>query len=80
MTKEEREIEDAHMDHCLEYWRQSAMCRGDVTMGTFFWRPDGMATSRVYTDNECVDWQALDTWARKRMVNTSDYSLFVKDD
>jgi hypothetical protein len=52
------------------------MCRGDVTLGTFYWRDtDGYPTSRVYTDNECVDWQALDTWARKRMVDMSDYSI-----
>lgn len=55
------------------------MCRGDTTLGTFFWR-DGIPTSRVYTDNECVDWYALDYWARKRMVNMTDYSIFSKDD
>lgn len=51
------------------------MCRGDVTLGTFFWR-DGVPTSRVYTDHECIDWQALDVWARKRMVKMTDYSIF----
>ncbi|KAK3688837.1 hypothetical protein B0T22DRAFT_162549 [Podospora appendiculata] len=80
MTDADRVIEDLHIEHCLEYWRQSVMCRGDTTLGTFFWRADGMATSHVYTDNECVDWHALDTWARKRMVDTADYSQFVKDD
>jgi hypothetical protein len=75
LTEAERVREDAHIDHCLEYWRQAAMCRGDVTLGTFFWR-DGVPTSRVYTDNECIDWQALDVWARKRMVKMTDYSIF----
>lgn len=56
------------------------MCRGDTTLGTFFWRKDGMPTSRVYTDNECVDWQMLDHWARQRMVDMTDYSVLVKDD
>lgn len=56
------------------------MCRGDTTLGTLFWREDGMPTSRVYTDNECVDWKALDHWARQRMVDMSDYSSFTKDE
>ncbi|ETS75000.1 hypothetical protein PFICI_13484 [Pestalotiopsis fici W106-1] len=76
MTEADRVREDAHIDHCLEYWRESAMCRGDVTLGTFFWR-DGYPTSRVYTDNECIDWHALDTWARRRMVDMNDRSIFV---
>ncbi|KAI1198161.1 hypothetical protein F5X97DRAFT_323731 [Nemania serpens] len=75
MSNEDRVREDAHLEHCLEYWRESVMCRGDTTLGTFFWR-DGIPTSRVYTDNECVDWNALDHWARKRSVNMSDYSQF----
>lgn len=52
------------------------MCRGDITLGTFFYRQDGYITSRVYTDHECIDWHALDSWARKRMVNMNDYSMF----
>ncbi|KAI0867571.1 hypothetical protein GGS24DRAFT_515174 [Hypoxylon argillaceum] len=75
MTAADRVREDSHIDHCLEYWRESAMCRGDTTLGTFFWR-DGVPTSRVYTDNECVDWNALDNWARQRKVDMSDYSQF----
>ncbi|KAI1465031.1 uncharacterized protein F4812DRAFT_439306 [Daldinia caldariorum] len=78
LTEVDRQKEDAHIDHCLEYWRESAMCRGDTTLGTFFWR-DGVPTSRVYTDNECVDWYALDHWARQRMVNMTDYSQFKRD-
>ncbi|KAJ4305492.1 hypothetical protein N0V90_001023 [Kalmusia sp. IMI 367209] len=78
LTAEEQITEDKHIDHCLEYWRESVMCRGDVTLGTFYWRDtDGYPTSRVYTDNECVDWTALDTWARKRMVDMSDRSILA---
>lgn len=79
MTEEDRVREDTHIDHCLEYWRQSVMCRGDTTLGTFFWR-DGVPTSRVYTDNECVDWYALDHWARQRKVDAADYSQFAEDE
>ena len=24
------------VDHCLEYWREAAMCRGDTTLATMF--------------------------------------------
>ena len=66
----------AKIDHCLEYWREAAMCRGDTALGTFRW-VDDLPYSRVYSDHECVDWQRLDAWARGRMVNMSDYSQFL---
>lgn len=63
-------------DHCLEYWREAAMCRGDTALGTFTW-VDDLPYSRVYSDHECLDWQRLDTWARGRMVNMSDLTQFL---
>ena len=91
MTTEERVREEAHvgtstkltcanilslLDHCFEYWREAAMCRGDTTLATFRWK-DGLPYSRVYSDHECVNWELLDKWARERMVDMSDYSVFV---
>jgi hypothetical protein len=61
-------------DHCLEYWREAAMCRGDTTLSTFLWS-EGKPFSHVYSDHECVNWQSLDTWARSRMVDMSDLSV-----
>lgn len=78
MTEDERIREEVHIDHCLEYWREAAMCRGDMTLATFFWR-DELPYSRVYSDHECVDWEALDRWARSRMVDMSDYSALEQD-
>lgn len=63
-------------DHCLEYWRESAMCRGDVSMATFLWH-DGKPFSKVHSDHECVDWNRLRQWAESRAVNMSD-SLILK--
>lgn len=77
MTEEERIREDVHIDHCLEYWREAAMCRGDTTLATFRWI-DGLPYSRVYSDHECVNWQLLNGWARERMVDMSDYSVLVQ--
>lgn len=64
-------LEAIHIDHCLEYWREAAMCRADSTLATFFWR-DGVPTSRVYADHECVDWNVFDKWARSRMLVLKD--------
>jgi hypothetical protein len=76
MTQADITRENRHMDHCLEYFREVAVCRGDVTMSTFFWK-EGMPASRVYDDHECVNFDTLDSWARERMVDMSDLSLFV---
>ncbi|KAM3078903.1 hypothetical protein ACMFMF_003831 [Clarireedia jacksonii] len=74
MTTLQRYREDIHYDHCLEYWREAAMCRGDTSLATFIWR-DGRPVSRVYNDRECVNWEKLDMWARTRMTNLSDISI-----
>lgn len=64
------------IDHYLEYWREAAMCRGDMSLATFYWRGD-QPVSRVYSERECVNWEIIDTWARKQMVNMSDISIFA---
>jgi Mycotoxin biosynthesis protein UstYa len=74
MTEDEAIREELHMDHCLEYWREQAMCRGDVTLSTFEWL-EGLPFSRVYSDHQCVNWKKLDNWARGRMVNTFDLTI-----
>ena len=61
-------------DHCLEYWREAAMCRGDMSLATFWWRDDE-PVSRVYSDRECVNWDTLDTYARSVMVNMTDRAI-----
>ena len=61
-------------DHCLEYWREAAMCRGDATISTFGWGAE-LVYSTVYSDHECVNWASFDGWARSRMVDMSDYSV-----
>jgi hypothetical protein len=53
MTEDERIREEVNIDQCLEYWREAAMCRGDTTLATFFWR-DELPYPRVYSDHECL--------------------------
>lgn len=52
------------------------MCRGDPALATSFWR-DALPTSRAYSDHECVNWEALDGWARSRMLDMNDPEIFV---
>jgi Mycotoxin biosynthesis protein UstYa len=65
-----------YQDHCLEYWRAAAMCRGDTTITTYFWR-DRLPTSRSYSDHECVNWELLDNWARSRMISMDNLDILV---
>lgn len=74
MTEDDKIREEIHVDHCLEYWREAAMCRGDPTISTFEWL-EGMPFSRVDSVSECVNWEKLDTWARARVVDMSDLSV-----
>lgn len=71
MTEAEQKIEDTHMDHCLEYWREAAMCRGDPALATFVW-VDGTLKSRLHSDHTCIDWESLAGWATSRKVDLSD--------
>ncbi|KAF2186439.1 hypothetical protein K469DRAFT_663313 [Zopfia rhizophila CBS 207.26] len=70
----DKQFEERHIDHCLEYWREQAICRGDTTLTAMLWNVS-LPVSHSYSDNECVDWEAIDTWARSRMVNMSDTSM-----
>ncbi|KAK8137989.1 hypothetical protein PG984_001369 [Apiospora sp. TS-2023a] len=76
MTEAEEVREAKHMDHCLEYWREAAMCRGDPTLATFVWH-EGRPFSKVHSVHECVNWDRLRGWAESRMVDASDLSLFL---
>ncbi|KAI3323800.1 hypothetical protein HD806DRAFT_495631 [Xylariaceae sp. AK1471] len=75
MTEDETDRETRHMHHCLEYWREAAMCRGDPTLTTFEWN-EGRPFSRVYSTHECVNWAKIRAWAESRMVDPSDLGIF----
>ena len=61
-------------DHCLEYFREAAMCRGDPSITTFGWR-DGKPTAHVESDHQCVQWDRLSSWAESRSVNIFDPNI-----
>ena len=58
-------------DHCLELLRLNAMCRPDLTIGTFNWfgsRPTPVLSHTA----QCIDFDRLDAWTEQRKVNLYD--------
>ncbi|KAL9045571.1 MAG: hypothetical protein Q9214_001408, partial [Letrouitia sp. 1 TL-2023] len=57
--------------HCLELIRESITCRADPSLSTYEW-VDGVnalgftAVARGY--HQCVKWDSLMEWVRKRAV------------
>lgn len=66
------------VDHCLEYMREAAMCRGDTTLSSFRWAAH-KPFSHVYSDHECVNWESLDAWARSRMLDMSNLDILAPE-
>lgn len=70
MTAAARARELVHMDHCLEYFREAAMCRADPSLTTFGWRAaDGRPTAHVDSLHQCADWGRFAAWAAARRVD-----------
>ncbi|CAI6289800.1 unnamed protein product [Periconia digitata] len=79
MPEHEYKRERIHVDHCLEYFREQAMCRGDSTIAFFVWN-SGIPKSTKDTTNECVKWGPLNAWAESRMVTLDkEYTALNKD-
>ncbi|PHH90570.1 hypothetical protein CDD83_3257 [Cordyceps sp. RAO-2017] len=75
----EQRLEGPHIDHCLEYLREAAMCRGDTALALFRWGK-GKPYSTVESTHECVDWDRLDGWARGRAVDLRDLGVLVAEE
>jgi len=60
------------LDHCIDSIRQALMCHANTQLFSFEWNdhvrlPAGpeLKTDSVTT---CVNWDSLDSWARKRAL------------
>ncbi|PLB51573.1 hypothetical protein P170DRAFT_352188 [Aspergillus steynii IBT 23096] len=67
--------ESKHVDHCIEYIRESLMCQPDLSLVTFRWINNTAQyddPAQFYPTNFdrdlhcCVDWERLDRWAGER--------------
>ncbi|KAI1196276.1 hypothetical protein F5X97DRAFT_334791 [Nemania serpens] len=79
--------EEKHVDHCVEYIRESLMCQPDLSMVTFRWinntaqHEDKSAFYPTNFDSDmhtCAKWQHLDSWAGERMFNLFDVDLLQR--
>ncbi|KAK8137991.1 hypothetical protein PG984_001371 [Apiospora sp. TS-2023a] len=59
------------LEHCLEWLRVAALCRGDTTLSTFRWGgKEGVSLETEYpVPHQCVNSASLMEWAEKRAVD-----------
>lgn len=54
------------------------MCRAEVTMTTYDWDPKKIYPQpHLAYEHECVDFEALDNWAKSRSFDITDPKYFV---
>jgi hypothetical protein len=65
--------------HCVDTIRRSLMCRADLALYTAYWIGDHTAFPskelRSNSDTICVDWEAIDGWARTRLLPKDRYKV-----
>jgi hypothetical protein len=69
----------AFLDHCIETLRQGIMCRGDVSLGTYtYLSGTSNVTARSWASHQCVDTDALLSWAKARSIDIFAHGVLVK--
>ncbi|KAK3368269.1 hypothetical protein B0H63DRAFT_565001 [Podospora didyma] len=76
-TAEVKTMNVNHMTHCVDTIRRSLMCKADVSIYTAYWIGDHTAPIskelRSNSDTVCVNWDAIDGWARERLLEQNKY-------
>ncbi|RDL40101.1 Uncharacterized protein BP5553_00080 [Venustampulla echinocandica] len=67
-SSEWREEERDHLEHCIEWVRTAAICRGDTTLTLFEW-VDGELETKYPIPHMCVNGEELLGWSRERIVD-----------
>ncbi|KAI0403897.1 hypothetical protein F4802DRAFT_275257 [Xylaria palmicola] len=79
VTTQEKETNIIHLTHCVDTIRRSLMCKADVAVYAAYWIGDHTAIPskelRSGSDTVCVDWEAVDSWARARMLPRDQYKV-----
>jgi hypothetical protein len=62
-----------HMEHCIEYLRQSIVCSADPTLEETHEHPQhhGPISNGANTTHNCRSWDQLKDWAAGRAVTNS---------
>jgi len=84
-TKLQMQREAKHADHCVEYLRESLMCKPDLSLVTFRWINDTSQhpdePEAFYPTNfdaglhECANWGSLNAWAEERVFDLYNVEL-----
>ena len=64
------EIEEAHLEHCVDVIRQRLMCTADASVVTFRW-VKGLSTPypNFHTGHMCRNYEGLLDWAQERKAD-----------
>jgi hypothetical protein len=58
--------------------RQAVMCQGDASLMTMKWgTTDPVPLANSNSLHQCINWSALDAWAKSRHVNVYEPGLVV---
>ncbi|KAF7532289.1 hypothetical protein G7054_g8111 [Neopestalotiopsis clavispora] len=73
----ELEEQEAHIEHCLEWLRVAALCRGDTTLTTFQWSDakPGLLETEYPVPRQCVNWDELLQWSEEHAVDITENGL-----
>ena len=55
------------------------MCRGDIALTTFFYRPGGQVTAKLLAEHECINWGELERWTAARRIDLAETVLVPPD-
>ncbi|KAI9711311.1 MAG: hypothetical protein M1820_002298 [Bogoriella megaspora] len=69
-----------HFDHCIERLRRAIMCHADLGLFSVEWVGDSSQGAegknlRSNAHSICVNWEALDAWARNRALEKGKFLL-----
>ena len=66
-----------HLNHCLDWLKNAALCRSDTTLTTLAWNETILDTEYPVAF-QCVDPDSLFDWARTRAVDVSEPGVLIK--
>ncbi|CAG9942459.1 unnamed protein product [Clonostachys rosea f. rosea IK726] len=79
ISEAEKQNNIVHMTHCVDTIRRSLMCKADPAMYTGYWIANHTVIPskelRSNSDTICVNWEALDGWARERLLPADKYKV-----
>lgn len=65
------------LGHCLHNLFHSVSCSADMTIRVLRWHPNVLLPSPVDHEHECMNWEKIDDWAKKRYVDTAQPGLLI---